>query len=147
MNFTDLFEKMGRSNRDKCDSRPDIQDVEFQNVSESAKPSEADKENRLNQILKEAAKTFSLQCSGDPLMAAIHAAIWTEGAEWADQHSQSEFGSLYEWQKAGRDFFLESSSCANAFSYTKDLRLELLLTLSFLLGARGASENPMQCKS
>lgn len=118
------------------------EDIEFEEVKESAsgRP-KIDQRARAEQISKAVAELTGELKTKDPIFGLFRAILFISGAEWADSHPLSEFGSHVAWVSAqqGEVRRMLMDSKANT---DKDHLFEAILFATFARGAIWANENP-----
>jgi len=144
MNIFDKIPNFGFSadaNRGQRRARPDIIDVESQEVKTSCDKPEDDKVAREEQIVAEAFSRSENIMAKSPIAAILNTIIWIEGAKWADEHRLSAYPTRQDWTSAGRDALHKLLR-----EISEDVLQDPLLTsglfLTFCVGALWAEEHP-----
>lgn len=119
----------------------DVVDVEYTEVNEDSKMSEADKELRSRQIAEAAMKHFPIKDGNDGLTSLLHSILFSAGASWADKNPSSNFQSRAKWHVAMSDEFNKHKPDGESGS---DPVINAMLLLTFSAGAGWAVENPFK---
>ncbi len=129
------------STRKKRNSRPDIVDVDYQEVKTSHESPGFDRKSREEQIIQEAFRNSAELMKKSPISAVTHSVIWIEGAKWADDHHRSEYPSENSWSSDSQEALnkLLQDNCPEAL---QDPVFKAVLFMSFSLGARWAESHP-----
>lgn len=138
-NFYDPFGKMPPFHAKRQER--DIIDVDYTEVKEDAKMSEADKELRSRQIAEAAMKHFPIKDGNDGLTSLLHSILFSAGASWADKNPSSNFQSRAKWHVAMSDEFNKRKPDGESGS---DPVINAMLLLTFYAGAGWAVENPFK---
>lgn len=118
------------------------EDIEFEEVNEpaSGRP-KIDKKARAEQISIAVEELLGELKTKDPIFGLFRAILFISGAEWADEHPLSEFGSHVDWVSAQqgevRRMLMDSEA-----NKDKDPLFEAILFTTFARGAMWANENP-----
>lgn len=142
MTISPNFDFFVHTSREERNSRPDIVDVEYQEVNSSHESPGFDKTAREKQLIDAALSHAKDLMEKAPLSGAVHTVIWLEGAKWADDHRLSSYPSRTSWIAAGKEALHE---------YLQDMTPEALqdhvlmaiLFVSFTLGAQWAESHPV----
>lgn len=135
------FPRFSRSTHEERSSRPDIEDVDYQEVKSSRNPTGNDKNALEKQLLDEAFSHAAGLMKKAPLSGIIHSLIWVEGAKWADDHHKSEYTTEHSWLSAGREALHKHLQDMNPEAL-QDPVLMAILFVSFTLGAKWAESHP-----
>lgn len=123
----------------------DIEDVEYEDVSDTPKSQEPsyDRKARAHQILDAALKSMKKLSIDDPFVSLMFLQWFKEGATFYDSHPQSSYRSETEWAAAMQEFH-ESKVSEYKNKAKQDLSMYLwtLMLLSHLEGVLWAEENP-----
>lgn len=111
-------------------------DVEYSEIENGTKESNADKRSRVQQISEAAKKHFPL---GDGLSSFLDAMIFSVGAVWADEHPRNSFPSKAKW---GIAMAKELNSHMPDGEAASDPVYQARLLLTFAAGASWADKNP-----
>lgn len=144
MNFSDNFPNFdfsARARREECSSRPDIIDVEYQEMKSSHEAPGFNKEARKEQITDAAISQMKDLMEKSPLSGMTHSVIWIEGALWADEHRLSSYPTRSAWIAAGKEALHNTLQGARPEILHDHIFMSLLF-LSFSLGAQWAESHP-----
>ena len=139
-NFHD-FDFCSRARREERSSRPDIIDVEFQEVKSTNEVPGFDKKNRRKQIIDEAFSQAKDLMAKDPITGMVHTVTWIEGAKWADDHRLSTYTTRSAWLSDGKEALHNHMRDVDPEAL-QDPVFESVLSVSFFLGAEWAERNP-----
>lgn len=139
--FNDHYFFSGSSYRGYCHLRNDIEDVDFEDITQEQPKHQIDEKARNAQITKEVNTRFADISERNPMVAAIESGLFILGANWTDQHPVSEFGSVAAWSIA---LTREADNLMKDLLEEKELDplFRKTMCLVFYLGAYWAKEHP-----
>ncbi|MBD5243161.1 MAG: hypothetical protein HDS60_03635 [Barnesiella sp.] len=139
--FNDHYFFSGSSYRDYCYVRKDIEDVDFEDITQEQPKHQIDEKARNAQITKEVNTRFADLFERNPMAAGIVSCLFILGADWADQHPVSEFSSVAAWSAA---IMQEADNLMKDLPEEKELNPLFRMAMSsvFYLGANWAKEHP-----
>lgn len=135
------FDFCARASREERSARPDIVDVEYQEVKSSHESPGFDKTAREKQLIDAAFSQTKDLMEKAPLSGMVHTVIWIEGAKWADDHRLSSYPSRTSWIAAGKEALHKHLQDMNPEALQDHVFMAILF-VSFTLGAQWAESHP-----
>lgn len=136
-NFSDFFKKSGTI-------RKEVEDVQYEDVTESSKKPEIDKERRARQLADAMLAESRDIMYKSPAAGLAVASLFLNGAMWADEHPLSSFRSRAEWFSAMYSAVADENRAVR--DSTAPSSFDLVARAVFSRGADWATEHPAPLK-